>query len=185
MDKDTALSFLSQHQPMPPDSELTEELLVQYDEIRKFCIENPDPECIPLFLNSFGEGTGFGVYQLVDDVLRQFHPKDIVMHLVKALRSSYHSVRGWAAQLAMQFPQPELMKPLEDILFNYDEDSAIRSWAAISISFIDDPLIDGILERALRHEQNPKVRNDIINAIKKRPDALAATRREQAVQSGN
>jgi len=65
-----ALSFLQAHQPMPDDDALNAhpEILQKYEEVRKYFVENPDPRCIELFLNSFGERSGFGIYQLVDEV---------------------------------------------------------------------------------------------------------------------
>jgi len=65
-----ALSFLQAHQPMPDDDVLDAhpEILQKYEEVRKYFVENPDPRCIELFLNSFGGWNGFGVYQLVEDV---------------------------------------------------------------------------------------------------------------------
>lgn len=56
MTKDEALDFLRQHQPMPPDREFTDEVIRNYEEVRRFFLKHPYSECIPLFLNSFGEG---------------------------------------------------------------------------------------------------------------------------------
>ena len=72
MTVEQGLAFLNAYQPMPDDTELSEELVRAYDEVRRFFIEHPDARCIPLFLKSFGAGDGFGVYQLVEDVLRHF-----------------------------------------------------------------------------------------------------------------
>jgi hypothetical protein len=58
MTKQQALTFLQQHQPMPGEEELTEALIDKYDEVRKFFIKHPAPECIPLFLGSFADDTG-------------------------------------------------------------------------------------------------------------------------------
>jgi len=66
MDVTNALAFLERHQPLPPDDQLSADLIREYDEVRKFFIEHPDPRCIPLFLNSFGDESCFGVYQLVE-----------------------------------------------------------------------------------------------------------------------
>ncbi len=66
MTTDDALDFLRRHQPMPDDEVLTEDLIQQYDEVRQHFIDSPDQRCIPLFLGSFGDGDGFGVYQLVN-----------------------------------------------------------------------------------------------------------------------
>jgi len=127
--------------------------------------------------NSFGEGSGFGVYQLVGEALAQFPSEKVVPHLVEALRSQVRSVREWAAEIAMQFPEPELVEPLRHMLLDYHEDPEIRSWAATSIQFIDDPAVDGVLGDAQLSEQDPDVLKDIIEATKGRREALQATRR--------
>jgi hypothetical protein len=62
MNIDEAITFLKNHQPMPSDVDLDKETINGYDEARKVFLFNRAPECVPLFLNSFGEGDGFGVY---------------------------------------------------------------------------------------------------------------------------
>lgn len=66
MTTDEALQFLSNHQPMPSDKDLTEELINQYDSVRCYFISHPDDRAINLFLRSYGDGDGWGVYQLVE-----------------------------------------------------------------------------------------------------------------------
>lgn len=68
MTKDEALQFLLEHQPMPSEQLLTQELINKYDDVRKYFIENPAKEAIPLFMQSYGDGDARGVYQLVEDV---------------------------------------------------------------------------------------------------------------------
>ena len=46
-----AFSFLESHQPMPSDEKLTEIEIKKYEEVRTFFINNPDEQCVPLFLN--------------------------------------------------------------------------------------------------------------------------------------
>lgn len=67
--KNEAISFLEEHQSMPKDDELKESEIKKYEEVRKYFLDNPDEQCIPLFLNSFGGKDGFGVYQMVEEVL--------------------------------------------------------------------------------------------------------------------
>lgn len=61
MTKDDAFNFLLRHQPMPSDNDLTQELIDQYDNVRKFFIDHPDRKAIDLFLRSYGDGDGWGV----------------------------------------------------------------------------------------------------------------------------
>ena len=72
IDKEEALKFLEAYQPLPSDSELSKNINILniYNEVRKYFLTHYDPRCIPLFLNSFGGRNGFGVYQLIEDVLK-------------------------------------------------------------------------------------------------------------------
>jgi len=134
MDVTNASGFLERHQPLPPDDQLSADLIREYDEVRKFFIEHPDPRCIPLFLNSFGDESCFGVYQLVEDVFRPFPPEAIVSHLKESLSSVHWPVRYWSAQIAMAFPAPELLEPLEKLL--RADDSGTRFFAACAVARI-------------------------------------------------
>jgi hypothetical protein len=111
MTKQYALQFLRSHQPMPPDDEWTEELAQQYDQVRHYFIENPDPVCIPLFLHSFGNRSGWGIYQLVDEVFQRYEPAEVIPYLKGALRSEHESVRYWTAQICLAFADERLIEP--------------------------------------------------------------------------
>lgn len=100
MNTNEALEFLRSHQPMPPDSTLTTELSQKYNEVREFFEAHPDPRCIPLFLNSFGDGDGFSAYQGVDLVLLLFSHEQVLPHLLTALSSIHPGVKSWTAEIA-------------------------------------------------------------------------------------
>ena len=155
MTVDEGLAFLQTHQPMPEDTELSEELVRVYDEVRRLFIDHPDARCIPLFLTSFGDGDGFGVYQLVEDVLRHFSLGTVVPHLKKALTHGRRSIRYWNADIAANFPTAELLEPLAQLLREDDED--IRSAAAIALGQIRDTRAAGLLRSALAHESKPQL----------------------------
>jgi len=157
MNEEEAIEFLRQHQPMPPDTELTEDLSTRYDEIREYCIAHPDREYIPLFLNSFGEGDGFGVYVQVDEVIREFSAEEVIPHLIKALHSEHPSVREWCAQIAIDFPSPELIDSLRELLQNRDEKQDTRCYAASDLGLIDDKRATAVLEQAFEKETDPRV----------------------------
>jgi len=116
MDKQSALDFLRTHQPMPPDVEMSGEEIKTYGEVRRYFIANPDTECISLFLHSFGDGLGFGNYQIVDDVLLKYVPEEVVPKLVGGLRDENRSIRFWCAEMAASFPNPLLVEPLRDLI---------------------------------------------------------------------
>lgn len=117
-----AFSFLKEHQPMPSDKELTKEEMRKYDEVRDFFINNPDEQCIPLWLNSFGGKDGFGIYQMVEDVIRMYDKKAVLPHILKAFNSPYEGVKYWCIQISSNFPDESLFNPLISFLRLEDED---------------------------------------------------------------
>lgn len=136
MDVKEALEFLREHQPMPSDLDLDKKIIDKYDEVRKFFLVYREPECIPLLLNSFGTGSGFGVYQLIEDVIKKYDSYEVIRHLKMTLKSSYKSIRYWNIQIASCFPTKELLETLSELL---DEDDFDIKYAALTaIGQIDD-----------------------------------------------
>lgn len=138
MNRNEALSFLRDHQPMPDDDDLTQEVIDKYDEVRKFFTANPDKEVISLFLNSYGNGDGWGVYQLVEDVFYKCHRDDVVVEIKEILEnpSIADSVRYWVTQVSAAFSDVKLKKGLAISLKSKNED--IRDAAQLSIDMIDE-----------------------------------------------
>ncbi len=169
MTKEDALAFLCQHQPLPDDEGLneSEQLIKEFDQVRQYFIGHPDPACIPLFLNAFSNSMGFGVYQLCDDVFRQFDQSLIIPHLKNALCSQHQGVRWWAAHWSIDFPSAELVAPLEQLLANpIDEDAhyfALATLACIWTEARNEQARD-ILEMRLEHETDPS-RIELINEV--------------------
>jgi HEAT repeats len=153
--KADAIDFLERHQPLPPDEEMSADVLRTYDEVREFFVANPDPAVTPLWLNSFGPGSGFGVYQRVEDVLLALPKALVVEPLTAALQSRHRGVRYWCAQIAASFPDSALVKPLADLLGESDFD--IRYAAITALEQIDDPAVVGVLGAALAVEENEEL----------------------------
>jgi hypothetical protein len=145
MNKLIALEFLTQYQPLPPDQELSVEILDIYDNVREYFLANPDPVCIPLFLNSFGNGSGFGVYQLVEDVICQFSKEEVLSSLISALQSQHSGVKYWCTQIAGSFPDVKLIDPLRNLL--QDGSSDIRVMSVYALSAINNEQSLGILKK--------------------------------------
>ena len=124
MDFDSAVSFLRANRPMPPDSELTKEVATAFDGARKFFTANPDPVCIPLFLQAFGDGMGHGVYQICDDVFRCYDQSQLTPHIVEALSSEQLCTRWWAAHWAMEFPDRRMLAGLREVVANSTDSDA-------------------------------------------------------------
>ena len=74
MDTEAALAFLAQHQPLPDDAALHESTARNFEAARAHFATTVDARCVPLLLHSFGRGTGFGTYQLVEDALAMQDP---------------------------------------------------------------------------------------------------------------
>ena len=124
MNREEALRFLCAHQPLPPDASLDEGTVQRFATVRDFFAANPDTACIPLLLNAFGDGSGFGTYQLCDDVFRAYPQSSLTPHLAAALTSPHRGVRYWAAHWAMEFSAPELVTPLVRMLARQEDDDA-------------------------------------------------------------
>lgn len=133
MSTDEALQFLRQYQPLPPTRTITQELLRRFDEVRKHFTAHPDNRSVPLLLNSFGEGDGHGVYQLVESAILA-HAEDVVVPaLIDGLRSRLGSVRYWSAQIAANYPRPELVSPLGECLRGGTLDERLAAVAALEM----------------------------------------------------
>ena len=130
-----AISFLQSHQPMPGDDKLIEEAneeLQIYDKIRKYFIQNPNEQCIPLFLNSFGGKNGLGVYQMVEAVILMYDKEIVLPHILKAFESPYDSVKYWCIQIAANFPDSRLYEPLVHMLQMEDADIKLAAIDALA-----------------------------------------------------
>ncbi len=149
MTTNEALDFLRQHQPMPADDKLSQDLIDRYDEVRKFFLSKKDARCVPLFLNSFGYIDGHGVYQLVEDVITQFSPEEVVPHLEIALHNPEYSVRYWCAQIASVFPSDKLLPKLQLILEFDDFDLKYAALTALEQfeKYQSKPIIEGFLQK--------------------------------------
>jgi hypothetical protein len=133
MNYEKAVEFLQRHQPLPADDELTHEQIDTFDQIRKFLIKNPRADFIPLMLNAFGNGSGFGVYQVCDDIFRQYPRSEVVPHLAVALQSGHWGVRYWASQWAMEFPDETLIPILEKVAEDEHADCHFFAIAALEV----------------------------------------------------
>jgi len=150
MNRERALAFLRQHQPMPRDAEISQELIEEYEAVRRYFLGHPDPESIPLLLGSFGDSDGFGVYQVVEDVFVLHSQDQVIPHLIGAVVSDVPSVRYWSTQIAADFPDPRMLVPLGNVLD--DPDSDTRAAAVMALMGIDHPDVIPLLRARLDKE---------------------------------
>ncbi|MFK7604113.1 HEAT repeat domain-containing protein [Deinococcus sp. SM5_A1] len=115
MNLSEAIRFLEENQPLPPDLEMGEKIII-FDEARKLLQTTPDANGLRLLLSAFGEGDGFGVYQLVE-MTALAYPSTVVIPILKQhLSSPFESVRYWNAQIAASFPDENLIDDLAQLL---------------------------------------------------------------------
>ncbi|AOE59164.1 hypothetical protein RYA05_19950 [Pseudomonas syringae pv. actinidiae] len=121
---------------MPTDSQITQEQAKTYDEVRICFIKNPDSKSIELFLRSFGDGDGLGMYQLVEDVFYQCEKSDVVSGIQTVLEdlSIPDGVRYWTTQAAAAFPDDVLRNGLSLSLASSIED--IREAAELAVEML-------------------------------------------------
>ena len=157
MDVNEAVNFLRENQPHPDDEELVAkpEIIQKYNQVRRFFLENPDPICIPLFLHSFGNGSGFGIYQLVEDVLIIFDQQEVIPYLVDALDNELCGIKYWCSQIASSFPDERLIEPLAKLLETGNPD--IRYAAIISLAEINSEDILRIIKNFRLKEEDTEV----------------------------
>lgn len=151
--REEAFSFLKEHQPMPSDIKLRKEEIEKYDEVRRFFLDNVDEQCIPLFLNSFGGKDGFGIYQMVDDVITMYDKEVVLPYIINAFNSSSENIIYWCIQIASNFPDEDLFNPMVKFLQYDDEDIKLAT-------------ITTLAQLALNNIRT----NDVLNILKDETD---------------
>ena len=135
IDAETALDFLAAHQPMPADADLTDDVIGEFERVRKYFVVHPDPRCLSLFLRAVPSGSsGFGVYQLLDDVLNAHAVNDVVAALDEAL-SSTDTAHEWMIDLALDFDDPRLLAHAKRLSLSREND--VRELAAAYLATYD------------------------------------------------
>lgn len=155
-----ALDFLKKHQPMPKDEYIDEDLIKEYDEVRKFFTNHYDERCIPLFLNSFGEGDGLGVYLHIEELLQKYDHNVVVNYLEKGILSDTPSIRYWCTEIAAVIVDKQLVTALKNSL--NDENIDIRISSIIALENIKENKVYQILQNRLEIEED----KEVINLIK-------------------
>lgn len=123
---------------MPSDNDLTQELIDHYNKVRRFFIDHPNREAIGLFLRSYGEGDGWGVYQLVENFFLQCKGSEVKLEIKKVLEDITipDSVRYWVTQVAAAFIDEILRGGLE--ISQRSKNTDIKDAAEMAISLLDE-----------------------------------------------
>jgi hypothetical protein len=87
-------------------------------------------------MQSYGDGDGWGVYQLVEDVFYEYDIDDVVISISNILENplTAKGVRYWVTQLAASFPDKRLINGLNISLASDDGD--IHEAAVIALDII-------------------------------------------------
>jgi hypothetical protein len=125
MDERQCLVSLNRHRPMPTDADWTEECEL-LDEVRGYLTEYPSEEAFPLLLKVFGDGSGYGVHQLIERAVVEHPPSTVVPLLVTTHTTGTQSIKYWNAQIAENFPSRELIAPLTELCDSSSSESARR-----------------------------------------------------------
>lgn len=161
MDTETALDFLRRHQPLPDDAHLDDTLIQEFEAVRHHFTEVRDRRCVGLLLNSFGKGSGFGTYQLVEDALRFQDHEAVAEELPSAIRSSRGGVRGWSVEIAADYVTRPVVEAVKDVWSDLDSDR--RFWAAVVLRRGFSAEEDGdFLRRALAREDDADVHAELV-----------------------
>jgi deoxyhypusine synthase len=80
------IAFLRRNQPLPADAQLTEADATTLDEAIRFFSQNVDDACVALFCGVVGDVDGHGVYQLIEDALRNQRRDLVVTSLCRIIR---------------------------------------------------------------------------------------------------
>lgn len=156
MTKSRALAFLRKHQPLPADEVVSGSDLDELDCVRQFLMEHPDEEALPLLLGVFGDGSGFGVYQLIESAVAVYPVATVVAALKENLGLGTRSVRYWCAQLATSFPDEGLVPSLEKALETTERDT--RYAAIVALEAIGSDAALSALRRWLPVERDQELR---------------------------
>ena len=160
MTRDTHLRFLRAHQPMPDNP--PPHILTGYKATTEFFYKHPEPEVIPLYLQSFAQWEDDRVYESVQSVLRRFSREKVVPHLKTGLTQTNPTIRFWCADTVRFFPDPSLADGLGLML--REGDVALRLVAASALEQIRTAQAARIAADAIRTETDEDVR-EILAAI--------------------
>ena len=154
MNWEANLRFLSRHQPLPdfPD----DATMRRYKAATEYFYYQPDPRCIPLFLNSFSTWDDLTVYDSVQSVLRKFSITQVLPHLISGCRSKHPAVRLWCVDTARFFPHESLVPVMAHLLAR--EPIATRLACAVVLECINSDAARKAAARALINEKDEDVR---------------------------
>jgi hypothetical protein len=133
-----ALTFLAQHQPMPSDQEVTENLCDTFVECMQFLKKNPEPKSVVLLINTVSEYTGLGMYEMISDVLLKQERTVVLFALKKALNQGNDAVKYRSCWWAIDLNAWCLFKEISALVnsCNTDLSDAAKSYVELRRDYV-------------------------------------------------
>lgn len=161
--KSEVLRFLRANQPLPDDGELQAAELRALSDVVRFLSENQLDEAVPLLLRVFGEGSGFGVYQLVEGAVVRQRRDLVVTELGRAL-SEPQGNPYWLLHAATAVPDVSFRD--EVVRLCGHEDADIRCAAISALEAIGDAVAWQVLRHRMKVETDPHVYEALVDALR-------------------
>ena len=150
---------------MAADVDLTRSAVEELDSVRRYLLQNPDPEALDLLMGVFGDGNGHGVYQLVEDVIAAYDRNRVIPLLGKKIETGCRSVRYWCTQIALGYPDERVIDALRRNLDPNDYD--LRFFTIAALDGIGTARAQDVLASWLPEEADPQLRELTLEALRK------------------
>src|SRR5207244_2523465 len=108
---------------------------------------------------------GFGNYQRIEDIIRQFPIDEVLPSLLDSLKSDSQSTLYWCTQISTYFPHPALIEPLKQILLDPKNENDVRFFAASSMEGIDDIRVSEIFRQSLLYEPDKEIKEIMAKSL--------------------
>lgn len=126
------LHALARTQPLPQEPELSAELIDRFEEARLFFELNQDDRCVPLLIGAVNADSGFGVYQMVEDALRNQTRSVVLSEIELALRQGKEHHLAWVIEWAMNFEAYELAELVQTYVSHPSTDISTNAKAFLN-----------------------------------------------------
>ncbi|MEO8286365.1 MAG: HEAT repeat domain-containing protein [Chloroflexota bacterium] len=135
---DTLLTRLKNLFPIPDDEIASREFLTEYEAIFDQLETQPDLlnrlDVVPVLVEAFGNGGGYGLYWLPLHLLEKFDSPQVYPVLIEALQSGSAGSRKWAAYMLGRGRDKSAIPYLELLLG--DPETAVRETALQALEMI-------------------------------------------------
>lgn len=159
---DILLAQLKLMSPMPEDDLLSEDSLRAYEQIVEDLDELSDPRAINSLIDSFGYGTGYGLYESVVALIERLSPHENPPYLFSALRNGERGSRKWAARLLGRSRDRAAVPHLLDQL--HDSEELVRAEVVKALGMIGDASVRPQIEQ-LQRDPSPIVRRAVVQTL--------------------